>query len=360
MGLSVATLNGSRLTRARINLPKWGCWYTDLSVDGEIAIAAGAKATVVVADLTLVGAVLSGGSELGRSSYRIVAGAGGWGKTLPRKSYSNDAGVKLATVLGDAAKEAGETLSPISALQRVGPAYDRDEGPASRALELLVPRAWYVDEAGVTRLGARGTSTLPAGVTRVAPVDRARGKVVLASEAIAAILPGVVVDGMAAVDVLHEISAEGGLRSTVWGSASPSTLDSLSALARQLDPDRDYRGISEYRVVTQDGDRVNLQPVRASTGKPDLRRVPVRSGVAGAKSTLTPGCRVLVSFVDSDPGRPVVVGLEDTDGEGFTPLMTEIDASTFIRLGAGAKPAIAAGDLAGIFPCIPTQAKVLI
>ena len=27
---------------------------------------------------------------------RVVGGAGGWGRTLPRKSYANDAGVKLA------------------------------------------------------------------------------------------------------------------------------------------------------------------------------------------------------------------------------------------------------------------------
>ena len=38
---------------------------------------------------------------------------------------------------------------------RVGEHYARTEGPASRVLHELAPRAWYVDLDGVTRFGVR-------------------------------------------------------------------------------------------------------------------------------------------------------------------------------------------------------------
>lgn len=322
--MSAATLNGIRVTKASVTIPAWGCWYAEVHLDSEHTLTG--AVTLVVADLTLAGTVLSGGPTLGRSSYRIVAGAGGWGQTLPKKSYANDAQVKVSTVLEDAARECGETMAAIDSDLRTGPAYVRDAGPASRSLHELAPSAWYVDEAGTTRLGARAAGELVGKVTRENPIDLARGMVVLAAESIATILPGVVIDGQSAVDVLHEISAEGGLRSTVWFEQSPSPLDSFRDIIDQLYPDLKYRGLTEYRVVTLDGERLNLQPVRVSTGMPDLRRVPIRPGVAGCSVASTLGARVLVAFVDSDRARPVVVSFEDAEGSGFQPSSLTLQA----------------------------------
>jgi hypothetical protein len=361
VGLSAATLNGHRVTSARANIPAWGCWFADASVDGEVTIAGAVE--LKIADLTLRGTVLSGGPAKGRSHFRIVAGAGGWGRSIKKEGYANDAGVKLSTVLGDAAALVGETLdaSTMTAADRVGPSYTREAGPACHLLELEAKGAWYVREDGVTCIGRRASSTLKVNATH-GPVDLARGTVTLAAESIASILPGLVVDGLTVVDVLHEISAEGGLRSTVWGgrgAGDSRQLAAMRAIFDQLDPERKFRGVTEYRVVTLDGERLNLQAIRVSTGMPDLRRVLVRPGVAGCKATLLPGTRVLVGFVDSDPGRPYVAQVEDAEGAGFLPVLLEIDAATFVRLGAGALPVIVAGNLAGIFPCIPTQLKVL-
>jgi len=315
--MSVATLNGHRVTSARVNLPAWGFWYCEVQIDGEHTLAG--SVTLKVADLTLVGSVLSGNPLKGRSSYRIVAGSGGWGRDVPAKGYANDAGVKVATVLGDAAREVGETLAAVSASLSVGPSFARKAGPASRVLDLVADRAWYVDEAGVTQLGARAAGVLVGRVTRIDPVDLSRGKVVLAAESIATILPGVVVDDLTAVDVLHEVSAEGGLRSTVWGSQAGSTLDSLRELAEHLDPERPYRGLTEFRVGEVEGTRLSLQPVRVSSGMPVLKRVPVRPGMAGTSAAVQAGTRVLVGFIDSDVARPFVAAFEDEDGGGFQP-----------------------------------------
>lgn len=324
MGLS--TLNGLRVTSARATFPAWGCPYADVQVDGEHALTG--AATLTIADLTFAGTILSGGSALGRSSFRMSGGKAGWGRAIAAKPYANDATVKFSTVIGDAAAACGETVAPIANTQRTGPAYVRQAGPASDVLNLLSPMAWYVDEAGVTHLGARAASVLPAKVVRIKPLDKALGLVVLASESIAGIMPGVVVDGMAAVDVMHEVSADGGLRSTVWGSALKGELESFLAILDAVDPRRKYRGVTEHRVGALEGNRLNLQPVRASTGMPFLSRVPMWPGVGGAQTTPALGSRVLVGFIDSDPGRPYVAGYEDVDGEGFVP--------TLIELGGGA------------------------
>lgn len=341
MGM-IATLAGARVTSARVTLPAWGAWYADASVDGARTLSGAVE--LKIADLTLRGAVLSGGPEKqnGRSHYRLVGGAGGWGRTIRAKSYANDAGVKVATVLADAASEVGETLS-ISSDARTGPAFVRPEGPASRVLEQLAPGAWYIDEAGTTRLGRRPAKALAGSVPRVSPVDKALGTVTLAPDAIAALVPGVQVDGLEAVDVLHEVTPDG-IRTTLWGANASATSRRLSAwrlLFDQLDPLRRFRGVSEYRVVTQSGKRLNVQPVRVSAGMPDLQRVVARPGIPGAEADVALGSRVLVGFVDSDPGRPYVAAYEDAEGEGWAPDRLRLDAPEIILGGASGTKEIA-------------------
>lgn len=325
--MSAATLNGSRAISAAVSIPAWGAWYADVVLDAEASFTG--AVTLQVADLTLRGTVLSGGPSKGRSMFRIVAGGGGWGKGIAARSYANDAGVKVSTVLGDAALEVGETIA-FTGSDRVGPAFVRAAGPASRALEQIAPSGWYVDEGGTTRLGRRTHGALPAGVTH-GPVDLARGTVTLASDSIAAILPGITVDGLVAVDVLHTIDAKGGLRSEVWGARGTTgsrRVDALKILGEQLDPDRRFRGVTEYRVVTREGKRVNLQPVRVSTGMPDLRRVLARPGTPGTYGEAALGSRILVGFADSDPARPYVAAYEDIEGEGFLPATLDLLAGT--------------------------------
>ncbi len=320
----MSTLNGHRVTGGRVTIPKWGCWFAEVSLDGEHALTG--SVTLVLADLTFVGTVLSGGAALGRSFYRIVAGAGGWGRIIPAWSWSDDAGVKLSTAIGDAARLAGETLAAIPPALRTGPAWTREEGPASLTMNTLTPAGWYVDEAGITHVGERAAGTLPAKVTRIAPVDFARGKVVLASESIAAILPGVVVDGLTAIDVQHEVSADGGLRSTVWGGPFGSSAESMRKLVAALDPDRNFRGPTEYRVDTASGNRLNLQPIRVSSGMPYLKNVPVRPGVSGCDATVALGSFVVVSFLDADPSRPFVESFADVDSDRFQPTALTLNA----------------------------------
>jgi len=318
------TLDGVASSRGRVQIPAWGSWWADVDLVDDVALSG--AVTLAAAGVPLVGAVVSGGPSHGRSAYRIVGGAGGWGQTLPARGYVDDAGVLVATVLADLARETGESVLGASLTARLGPHYARAAGPAYVTLASLAPRAWYVDAAGVTQLGARAVTTYAGDAPRVR-VDAAGQIVELAveEEALDALVPGVVVDGAEpATDV--EWTWEGAsLVARVWSGVRPSRrLDAWQRIYDALDARRAYRGVYEYRVITQTGDALNLQPVRVASGLPDLVRVPWRPGVPGVRANVTLGELVVVAFLDADPSRPVVIAHEAPGAPGWAPALLEI------------------------------------
>lgn len=333
----VATLNGARLVTGRLYLPAWGIPWAEANLDEEITMMG--PAALVMADLTFIGTIMSGGKgPTGRSSYCLAGGAGGWGNEIAARGYANDAGVKASTVLTDAAIACGEILDPLTLPStRLGPAWTREAAPASRSLESIAPAEWYVGIDGITRIGRR--LPIPHAIpTAITSIDRARGLLTLATEAILTLQPGAIVEGLQAVDVLHEVSTGAKLRTTIWGAGIASTTRRLAAWRRileALDPDRRFAGVYEYRIVSQDGERLNLQPIRVSIGMPELQRVPVSPGIAGARANHLIGARVLVAFIDASQARPVVIGFEDAEGAGFVPIKTELKATAEINLANG-------------------------
>lgn len=307
--MSTATLNGIVCTSVTVNLPSWGLWWADVETDGETSFTG--SVALHLADLALSGTIVSGSARMGRGSWRIVGGAGGWSKSLPAKGYTNDAGIKLAKVLGDAATECGEAIETAPPTV-IGAAFARPTGAASTVLQLLVPQGWYVGEDGVTRLGKRVGAVVQGAVTR-GRVDASAGSIELMADSIASILPGCICDGMIAVDVVHVLSGNR-LRSTLYGSAFGAVSKRLLAWSRlleQLRPFDRYRGVWEYRVVAQNSDRLDLQAASTRFGLPDLRGVRVRAGIPGVRAENTIGSLVLVAFVNCDPTRPCVVGFDE-------------------------------------------------
>lgn len=326
--MSTATLNGLPALAARVSMPAWGLWWAEVECSGPEVLAG--PVTLAFDGLTLIGTIVTAGAYQTRTRYRIVAGAGGWGRTIAAKSYSNDLGVKASLVLRDAALACGETIG-VAPVGNVGPAFVRAEGPASRVLDALAPRGWYVDDAGLTHIGRRPAATFTGAASRMVN-DAAQVRYELAPDAmqLGSLLPGVVVDGVEAVDVEHVLDAAG-VRTTLWGRGIADTSRLSEALRRIVEgitAGSRWHAVWEYRVVQKAsgsggaepwptmGDLLDLQIVRVSTGMPDLRRVRVRPGVAGMRSHPPLGSRVLVAFVNGDPGRPMVVGFDEQDGPG--------------------------------------------
>jgi hypothetical protein len=319
--MSITTLNGASVTRARAPVPAWGRWWADLDL-AEPVDQSGAAA-LVVAGQAMAGTIVSGGAANGRAAYRVVGGAGGWGRNLPAKSYNDDGGVRLRTVLGDAAAEVGETIADVPNTL-LGPHYARPAAPAYELLNLLAPRNWHVDFAGVTRIGLRAATTYTGTAPRVR-VDTLARVIDLAVDSVTGLVPGVQVDGHEpATDVEFNLTPER-LTARVYYAASPlaARLRAWAEILAGLDPRARYRGTFEYRVVTQAGERLNLQPVYAASNMPDLANVPVRLA-PGVKALHALGSLVLVAFADADPSRPAVIAGDAADAPGWMPLQLEL------------------------------------
>lgn len=351
--MSLATLGGFAVSRASVCVGAWGTYWIDVDLTEPEELAG--PTSFVCGGVPMACTVISGGAVDGRAAYRLAGGKGGWGKVIAAKPYLDDAGVRASLVLEDAAREAGESVEGLPST-RLGPHFARLQGPASQALHMLAPRAWRVDFDGVTRFGLRPISEYAGSATRT---RRAPGSSVLelATEDLAGLVPGVTVDGSKPATDVEYVLDEQRLTARIYAGPRTNRLDDAQRrIFEAMFPSMRYAGKYEFRVVTQEGERVNLQPVRTATGLSDLRLVPIRPGMAGLKAKVTPGSLVLVEFVDMDPSRPVVTNHDAADSPGWMPL--ELDLGGPGALGvARIGDTVQAGPYAGVITAGSARVK---
>ena len=96
-------------------------------------------------------------------------------------------------------------------------------------------------------------------------------------------------------------------------NARPTFRDRLMQAFRELVraelPQLSYLGVWEYAVQVTDGVTVDATPVDTTVVPlPGIVGCPLRPGILGEQATPTVGSLCLVSFVNGDPTRPIVVG----------------------------------------------------
>jgi hypothetical protein len=123
----------------------------------------------------------------GSNSARIVGGAGGWGRSIALAPYRNPAGVPLSLVLRDAAAAVGETVK-LASDRLLGEFFTPESGPAAWLLRRLAGELWWMDDAGVTQVGARPATTIKSPAT-VESYRGGRGWLTVATEDLAAWVP---------------------------------------------------------------------------------------------------------------------------------------------------------------------------
>lgn len=355
-----AEISNRPILRGRIHIPAWGIWWADVETGqtGEPELAG--EVTISLNDLELSGTIISPpGTFRGRVRHRVAGGAGGWGRSVAARSWTNDAGVRRGTVLSATAQDAGEQLELATVSGTTGSHYVRAEGPAARVLHDLYPQSWHVDLGGVTRAGSWPETDYQGDATITDRTDLAAGRLELAPFGVADLLPGAQIAELRAVDVIHHIEPQADgprLRTDVWGAqgASSRLPSAVQDLVDALTAQHRYRGAFSYRVVAQQGERLDLQPERASSGLPDLLRVPVR--LAPGLSVGWPlGSLVLLVFVGGDPGRPAVISGDDPDSPGFYPGSVKLDASALneVLLGDGLGRVLREGDTLSLTNVLP-------
>jgi hypothetical protein len=345
--VSLGSLDDHDLSGACITWPSWGLWWAEASLTKGAELAG--RQSLVLGGVDFRGTVTAGGAFNGRAAYRLVAGAGGVSKALPKKSYTNDSGVSLAGVIGDAAREAGETVTGVSPTTRLGSHYARAEGETlGDLLERHFPAGWYANADGSISIGTRPATTYTGTAPRTR-VDPAGSVIDLATDDLTSLVPGVQVDGNAPASDLQFDLTPTRLTARVYSASRPSRrLAAYRRIVRACFPSLAYLGCWEYRVVTATGSRYNLQPARVASGMPNLTNVPVRPGTFGMKSTIAAfGELVLVCFADGDPSRPQVFAHDAADSPSGLQALA-LQAAT-----GGARPLARIGDMAGPFPIVP-------
>lgn len=215
--MSYASLNGNQIVKASITIPMTGTWTADVVLEAEPQQALTGLLTLAVGSLTLRGTAARSGSFVGGYSARIVGGYLGWRKELTPKSYQSAFGLKLAPILSDAAREAGEQVN-VTDDRTLNAAYVRRKAKGSRVLWELYP-TWWMGLDGVTQIGPRADSVVGSAFD-VTDYDPYRGRATLATSFPEAFVPNVRFTGVTTPElrtslVVHEVE-QSKLRTVVY------------------------------------------------------------------------------------------------------------------------------------------------
>jgi len=349
--VSTITINGARVSACSITMPYYGAWVADVDVVGSAEIAS--PVSLVVGDLTLVGTVVRQAEFTGDRKARIVGGGGGWGKTIPKKGYSHVIGVKASTIVGDAARESGESIV-LESDRTLGLLYAREEAPAERVLNLVVGNEWWIDPAGVTQTKARVSLPVVAPFTLVSR-NGALDQFEIATESIAGWLPGrtfsspTVTDVQTISSVTIEASNDGKVRLRVLGTsvAIERLRTNIRAIIRAEIASLSYGVTWEYTIAPSLGmpgieTTVDVTPVSGSV-MPALTRVPLAAGLGVVSPPLT-GAKCRVRFVNGNPWQPEVVSLAATTEHLMTAEATALliyNSLVTLMAAAGGGPLLA-------------------
>jgi hypothetical protein len=335
-------LNALQVRSCRLVTPWSGVPFADLDLalddvgvmpSGKAVLAIGESAPpfVVTVDPRRSGTF----AKEGRA--RVLVGGGGWDMRVPAQHFHG--AVTSTVVFSATAAAVGEAVIDVVP-KPFGLDFVRIAGRASRVLDGV---DWYVRPDGVTVVGPRPLIPLDLTSATIVAYDPLNGVVEVASND--PIVPGTLLvdptrfDGVLTVRDVEQVWDESGARATCWcGEATGSRLqDALYALIAERSRIAYLRKYI-YRVVAENpaDETLVLQSVDPLSGAPDAIPLAMWPGMSGVSAQLTPGSLVLVEFVNADPSKPVV-----TSFEKGVPVILELDASTIVKVGQGAKGPVA-------------------
>jgi hypothetical protein len=101
-----ANANGIQITSARITLTRYQAWHGDLALVQGTPLSG--DVVLTIGNLVLQGFAFRTAAFAGARGVRVVAGRGGWPKTVTPQAYEAPGGVTAGLILGDVAIAVGE------------------------------------------------------------------------------------------------------------------------------------------------------------------------------------------------------------------------------------------------------------
>ncbi|MFT3773016.1 MAG: hypothetical protein QM820_47135 [Minicystis sp.] len=347
------TLAGNDLQAADVQILGYGIWTAEVSLADARPLTSGSGVQLVLSDLTMEGTIRSGGEFVGETRYFVVGGADGWAKTVKRRAYRADNGIRLSQVAQDLAAEVGETVVVLPAAERVvGYAWQRLGGSASAALSDLA------GSSSVGRCRREDVRRSPPGLEgpnldavrgrELRPEIQARRHLLARGQDRRLPTRGDLYGGHHQRDVHDQANLPDGpsridLRE---GTGMKGFMEDLRDLVAHWTRKTRFYGFYPYKVDDEAVERVSLKAIGVVDGLPsevfpDQLHVDKAHGIAGVRSTLTKDSIVLVGFKGGDPGSPFVAFY--LPGQPL-PMSVQLDAQQTVKLGQASHPA-AYGDL---------------
>lgn len=377
------TVNEYRVSKIDVYAPWTGAWYADVVLDDGDATLSG-LVTITIGTLRLVGTIdpATSGSFVLQRHFRVVAGAGQWGKRLGPENYYLEPTVSRQSIAADLARETGETLAAELNFpgDDLGPHFVRRAGLASLALERLASpgKTWWIDQLGVTHVGTRPLDIAEPGTYQTLNYTPTSRTAEIGLDDPVALWVGSIID-----DRFDEPKTIRDLEIHVEGStcrvraflddASDSTRLSHALDALFETREQRFYGTYRYRVYSDSRDNtLNLQVVRPVSGLPDVLPVSIATGLAGARTKLDEGEIVKVAFDEGDITMPFVAHYPPGDPEKTAGLarmadltlsggaLTTIMFSTGPEAGAYVTPVMALGSPSGVVPVVVPGVRYLV
>jgi len=324
MASSVATSSGTRTALSvKLHLPSAGRWRAEVILDTGDAPTG--KATLTVADLTLVGSVLRSNIDAADRPHATIVGGIGWHNLIRSPvSFQSDSGVRLATVLDTMASATGQPIQK-PADRTIGNYFEivasRTGEPVHWAeiLDQLVRaghiQTWRVDGDGTTRFVSR-TSAEFSGRATLLRRDSGIGITTYGVDSAASLLPGNTIDGV----VISRVDIRDGEASSQKNSLEADVYSAESApeireIFRRMIASWVNDTIRTYVVESAESDgRLNLSPPSDSPHLPEIGKCE-QWILGGAMYRAVKGDEVIVAFADARHERPMVVGVKLGSGD---------------------------------------------
>lgn len=337
-----ASANGFQIVSGSLLIPLVGAWTADVVLATADALTG--QVEVVLGNLTLLGTVYRSDPYGGQTRARLVGGYGGWRTTIPPQGYGTSSGVKLSTVIGDAAAACGEQIS-IFADITIGQAFARCafvESVASDVLWQMIAlgymSAWRVDPAGVTQTGPW---PMTAAQTPFIPTDQRpdEGVIVIATEDYASWMPGctfshpLLAEAYTSAGVQYVWTNDGDFRFEVLTATAGArgftdrVLGPLQQVVQQVVAPLRFFGRYAYTISNPSSTSIGGSPRDTTLGLPEFQGGIPLTGDSLASYTPPSGSTAHVMFLDGDPTQPIAVWTEADASNGPTGLALAPQAS---------------------------------
>jgi hypothetical protein len=322
-----ATVAGLQIVSGSLSIPLVGVWTADVALATQNTLPTG-LVVVQIGNLSLSGTVYRSESYGGQVKARIVGGYGGWRSSIAAQGYGSPSGVKLSTILQDAAQAAGETVN-VQNDTTVGNGFARmafDTSVASDVLWLLVRLgfipAWYVDPTGTTQNVAWPSNavTTPFQVTAQHPEQ---GMIEIATEDYVSWMPGCTfsapqLSGTYTSNGVHYVWDGGGkfrfevLTQTSTAESQDRVLGPIQQIVQKEVADMRLFGRYRYTTSNPTATTVDATPKNSKLGLPDLQNVPLR--ISGS-SKVTPASGADCDIMFADGCVPICCWVDQTPTE---------------------------------------------